>query len=169
MANIAVERIPEAAKHPLPLFQELEKRFEQVRKRAFELFETRGREPGHDFDDWVRAEHEVVGWPAAELAEENGEYKLEMTLPGFDPKEVEVAATPSEILVHAEIKPQKKTGADHIVWTEFGPNNVCRRFMLPQPIDVSKTKATLEHGLLKVIAEKAPVEKPKPIPIASAE
>ena len=168
MANIAIERIAEPQKHPLPLFQEMEKQLEEVRRRAFRLFETRGRELGHDFEDWIRAEHEIMGWSAAELAELDGEYKLEMTLPGFDPKQVEVAATPSEIVVHAEIKAEKKPGEDHILWTEFGPNNVYRRFALPRPIDVNRTKATLEHGLLKVLAEKAPAAKPMPIPIASA-
>jgi UDP-N-acetylmuramoylalanine-D-glutamate ligase len=29
--------------------------------RAYELFEERGREPGHDVDDWLRAERELKG------------------------------------------------------------------------------------------------------------
>lgn len=165
MANIAIERIAEPWKHPLPLFQEMEKQFEQVRGRAFQLFETRGCELGHDIDDWIRAEHEVMGWSAAELVESDGTYKLEMTLPGFDPKQIEVAATPSAIVVHAEIKGGKKA-AEHVLWTEFGPNCISRRFELPKPIDVNKTRATLDHGLLKVLAEKAPAAKPAAIPIA---
>lgn len=33
---------------------------DQIRKRAYEIYETRGREDGHDLDDWVRAEQEIV-------------------------------------------------------------------------------------------------------------
>jgi hypothetical protein len=33
---------------------------EQIRARAHELFEQRGREPGHDLDDWLQAEAEVT-------------------------------------------------------------------------------------------------------------
>ena len=33
---------------------------EQVRRRAFELYELRGREDGHDLDDWLQAESEIV-------------------------------------------------------------------------------------------------------------
>lgn len=33
---------------------------EQIRRRAFELFELRGREDGHDQDDWLQAESELV-------------------------------------------------------------------------------------------------------------
>jgi hypothetical protein len=32
---------------------------EAVALRAYELFQERGREPGRDVDDWLRAEHEV--------------------------------------------------------------------------------------------------------------
>ncbi|HYL15132.1 MAG TPA: DUF2934 domain-containing protein [Terriglobales bacterium] len=34
---------------------------EEVRHRAYELYEERGRENGHDLDDWLRAEAEVRG------------------------------------------------------------------------------------------------------------
>ena len=37
--------------------QELE---HQIRLRAHELYEARGREDGHDLDDWLRAEEEIT-------------------------------------------------------------------------------------------------------------
>jgi len=33
---------------------------EQIRARAHELFEQRGREQGHDLDDWLQAEADVT-------------------------------------------------------------------------------------------------------------
>ncbi len=32
---------------------------ETVRTRAYQLYEERGREGGHELDDWLRAEEEV--------------------------------------------------------------------------------------------------------------
>ncbi len=32
---------------------------EDIRKRAYELFEARGREDGHEREDWLRAEEEI--------------------------------------------------------------------------------------------------------------
>ena len=32
---------------------------EEIRRRAYQLFEERGREDGHDLDDWLRAEAEI--------------------------------------------------------------------------------------------------------------
>lgn len=36
-----------------------EERLEKIRQRAYELFEARGREEGHDFEDWLQAEAEI--------------------------------------------------------------------------------------------------------------
>lgn len=34
-------------------------REQEIRLRAYRLYEERGREDGHDIDDWLRAEAEV--------------------------------------------------------------------------------------------------------------
>jgi hypothetical protein len=36
---------------------------ERIRQRAFELFQLRGCQDGHDFDDWMQAEAEVRDKP----------------------------------------------------------------------------------------------------------
>ena len=41
---------------------------EQIRERAYQLYEQRGREDGHDLDDWLRAESEVGGKTRAAAA-----------------------------------------------------------------------------------------------------
>lgn len=33
---------------------------ERIRRRAYEIYELRGRESGRDFDDWLQAESEVT-------------------------------------------------------------------------------------------------------------
>lgn len=33
---------------------------EEIRRRAYELYEQRGREDSHDLDDWLRAEAEIT-------------------------------------------------------------------------------------------------------------
>jgi hypothetical protein len=34
---------------------------QQIRQRAYELYEQRGRTEGHDLDDWLQAEYEIKG------------------------------------------------------------------------------------------------------------
>jgi hypothetical protein len=45
--------------------QELE---HQIRLRAQELYEARGREDGHALDDWLRAEAEIMQKKAGTIA-----------------------------------------------------------------------------------------------------
>lgn len=49
---LLVARTPKTNLHP-----NLE---EEIRRRAYELYEIRGCEDGHDLDDWLRAEAEVT-------------------------------------------------------------------------------------------------------------
>jgi hypothetical protein len=37
---------------------------QQIRQRAYELYERRGRTDGHDWDDWLQAEREIKGTQA---------------------------------------------------------------------------------------------------------
>lgn len=41
---------------------------EEIRKRAYELFEARGGEEGHELEDWLRAEEEIKGGKTNALA-----------------------------------------------------------------------------------------------------
>jgi HSP20 family protein len=168
MANVAVEKVENKSAKPLPLFQEIEKQFEQVRRRAFELFEKGGRELGHPLQDWLTAEHEMMGWPAAELSEADSNYELSMMLPGYEPKDVQVTATPSEIIIHAKVETRKKTEETKCLWTEFQSNDVYRRFELPEAIDVEKTTANLDKGMLHIIAAKMPRAQAKPVEVRAA-
>jgi len=36
---------------------------EQIRRRAFELYVERGRQPGHELEDWLQAEFELTHRP----------------------------------------------------------------------------------------------------------
>ena len=37
---------------------------EQIRMRAFELYEQRGKQEGFDLEDWLQAEEEITGGQA---------------------------------------------------------------------------------------------------------
>ena len=36
------------------------RREEEIRRRAYEIYLTRGGEPGHDLEDWLQAERELT-------------------------------------------------------------------------------------------------------------
>ncbi|HVY94180.1 MAG TPA: Hsp20/alpha crystallin family protein [Bryobacteraceae bacterium] len=168
MANIAVQKAEGGKLGRSGLLEDLERQLDEVRRRAFGLFERRGRAFGHELEDWFAAERETNGWPAAELTEVDSKYNLSMTLPGYDPKDVQVTVTPSEIIVHANLDSTKKPENQRCLWSEFQSNDVFRRIELPEAIDVDKTAATLEKGMLHVSAAKSAKVQPKTVEVKSA-
>jgi HSP20 family protein len=166
MSQVAISKVSDASKTPVPVFEEIAKRLEGVQQRAFDLFEKRGRELGHDLEDWLKAEHELLGWPAAELAEKDGSYQMQISLPGFETKDVEVTATPTQFIVHAATNEEKSTQKGNVLWTEFGSNDIYWRFEVPNPINVDKVTATLENGILRINAPET--AKPKEVKAAKA-
>jgi hypothetical protein len=55
-ARPRAERRVEAAPEPV---RASEPSYEAVSIRAFEIWERNGRQPGHDVEDWLQAEHEL--------------------------------------------------------------------------------------------------------------
>ena len=35
---------------------------EMIHRRAYQIYERRGREPGHDLDDWLQAERDIKSY-----------------------------------------------------------------------------------------------------------
>ena len=52
---------------------------EYIRLRAYQLFEERGYEHGHDLEDWLQAEAEIIGLHAAAAATEARRKKARKT------------------------------------------------------------------------------------------
>jgi Protein of unknown function (DUF2934) len=41
----------------------------QIRAHAYRIYLQRGRQPGHDMDDWLQAEYDLVQLPVHEFAQ----------------------------------------------------------------------------------------------------
>ena len=160
MSNVVVEKIQEA-NQSRAILQETMDLLDKVRMRAFELFERRGGPHGNDMGDWLQAEKEVFRVPDMELAENEAEFQLQLALPGFDAKEIRVAALPDALIVEGEATHQHRgtNGAIHVC--EFGERRAFRQIPLPKPVDVDQVSATLDKGVLHVRAPKAEQKKTK--------
>jgi hypothetical protein len=49
-----------AKKPPATVTSEPQELEDRIRARAYQLYEARGRDNGHDLEDWLRAEKEVT-------------------------------------------------------------------------------------------------------------
>ncbi len=55
-------------KPPAPVTSEPQELESQIKLRAYELYEARGREDGHELEDWLRAEKEITQRKALAIA-----------------------------------------------------------------------------------------------------
>ena len=154
MANVAVEKCRECT-FPETLWEKMNAITEEIRRRAFNLFERRGQTMGTDLDDWLQAEREVVWSPASELIENKNDFRARLALPGFDPKDLEVTATPNALVVRAESAHTHEGKEGEVCFCEFSGQKLFRRLDLPSDIEVDKVTASLDKGMLEIVAPKA--------------
>jgi HSP20 family protein len=137
----------------LPIFAEFDEIADQIRKYAYELCTRRGFAGGHELDDWLTAERKIC-WPAAELTEEDDEFELKVALAGFEPEDIDVTATPKELIIKASHEKKEEGEREKVCWSEFRSNDVYRRVELPGEIDVDKIEAKFSRGMLEIEAHK---------------
>lgn len=154
MATIAVTKVKENRAESPSLFEEIKALAERVRQRAYELFQRRHPTEGSPLDDWLKAERELIWAPESDLVEKNGQFQLQIAVPGFDAKEISVTAFPDALTVRAEaVHRHEKSGGD-VYFCEFGEKTLFRQFDLPASIDIDNVTARLDKGVLQVSAAK---------------
>jgi HSP20 family molecular chaperone IbpA len=70
--------------------------------RAYDLYSQRGRSHGHDLQDWITAENELVRPQDVQIAASGGEWVIKARAPGFTARELQVGASPRKIIVWAQ-------------------------------------------------------------------
>ncbi len=113
---------------------------EQIRVLAYHLFESRGGGDGRDLDDWLEAERELIVAPGSEVVQHDGKFEIRMPAEGYEPREIHIAALPGSLVVKAA----SERNAEQKI--------LLRTIELPQPIDVDRTTARLDNGMLYVTA-----------------
>lgn len=160
MAPVNLHKL-QGANESQPLLQEMTDLLNIARARALELFEKRGGSVGNDVGDWLHAEREVFRVPEMELVETDGEFQLQLALPGYDAKDIRVAALAQAVIVEGEAAHQHQYSNGTVHLSEFGERRVFRLVPLPKPVDVNHVSATLDKGLLEIRAAKAEQRKGK--------
>jgi HSP20 family molecular chaperone IbpA len=82
-----------------PLLNEVR---ERITRRAYENFVDRGAVHGHDLDDWLNAERELIIKPAVEVYVEGHDMFVEVNLPEIDLANLTVHIAPSQLLISSD-------------------------------------------------------------------
>ena len=88
--------------------------------------------------------------PPTNVYEGNGQLSIAMPIPGAHPEHVEVLVRPSTIDVRAECKyPQE---VQHFLRHDWQVGSVATQISLPRTVDPMSARATLNFGVLVVMA-----------------
>lgn len=138
---------------------DVEKLFGQVRQRAFQLFEGRGRANGHDLDDWFKAESELLKPVPLEITEKDNIVHIRADVPGFKENELEVNLDAGVLTIKGEHREETEKKDEKTYHSEKRAQQIFRRIALPVNVIADKMTATLQDGVLELSAPKADVAK----------
>lgn len=157
MSAIAVQKVKEGDGIPSCWLGDLLQFTEQVRRKAFKLFEESGRPHGHEVNHWLEAERQLLSVPRYELFETAEAIDVCIAVPGFDADEISVAALSDAVLIRAESGPMHEKHEGAVRYSEFDDRALFRRIPLPAQIDVNRVTARLDKGILTIAAPKTKV------------
>ncbi len=121
-----------------------------IKHRAYDLFQARGANHGHDREDWFRAESELLTPVETKLDEADGGFTVRADVPGFSAKDVEVLVEPMRLIIHAKKQEVSQQQTGNSVRQEQVSNEILRTVDLPNEIDPDHTTATIKNEVLEV-------------------
>ena len=130
--------------------------YRSIATRAYKIYETRGRQDGHDLEDWFRAEAELLRPIRVEISGSNDQLTVQAELPGFRADEIKVGIEPHRVIVWVKKEDSNESQSPQAAGTE-----ILRVIDLPSEIDPTKAVTTLQGSILDLTL-------PRVMPAASA-
>jgi HSP20 family molecular chaperone IbpA len=126
-----------------------------IARRAFQIFEARGSQPGHEADDWFRAESEIVKRLYCGVLSLDDKISVTTDLSGFDESgEVELFVAPRHILLRGrEAAHTGGTSPDHDGSATPG-HVVLRSLALGAAIDPARVTTRFNGCALEIMLPK---------------
>ena len=144
---------------PSSFMQQINEFVTKIEKRAYELFELRGHENGHDLDDWFNAEGELFQAVPLEIKEEEKRLLIRAEIPGFEVDDLEISLEPSLLTIKGSHKKEIEKREKDSLYSETREQEIFRQVTLPVNVLPDRAEADLRDGVLEISAPKAEVRK----------
>jgi len=117
---------------------EIEDMYDQITRRAYEIFLDRGGIGTLDLEDWLMAEQQRLFKPAVHVEETACLITVTVRIGDVCPQDVQVVVTPDAMLIQAD--------------SSIAAKKIFRTVEFPRRIDVTKAEARLADGCLVLTA-----------------
>lgn len=148
-------------------FEDFAKNTQEIAKRAFELFEERGRRFGNDLEDWLKAEHELLRRVPIEIKDADGQLNLRAEVPGFTAENLKVSVDPKFVTIKGETESKEEKKEKDAYYSEWKSNKIFRTINLPHRVIPDQAKATVKDGILTITIPKGE-DKPNEVKVKPA-
>ena len=143
--------------------ERIERLYDAISRRAFELFERDGRVNGHDVNHWLEAEKEFLLPVQIGMEETGNEFVVRAKVPGFTASDLEVNVEPRRVTISGKRESKQETKEGKALRTEESSNEIFRAMELPSEVNATKVSATLKDGVLEIKIPKAETKKSIPM------
>ncbi|HYL16966.1 MAG TPA: DUF2934 domain-containing protein [Terriglobales bacterium] len=135
---------------PEDLHEEIEHVQLAVVRRAYELFEARGCEPGRDWEDWFRAESELLRPVSVSISESEERISVRANVLGFEENELRVSVEPRRITIlgKKEMSMTESEGGK-VEYIDWYPDQILKLIDLATDVMPEGSVVELQAGLLK--------------------
>lgn len=103
-------------------------------------------------DDFFTNFFEGNGLPAANIVENKDEFRVELSVSGFNKDEFSIEVEKNVLIISAkqESKQEEKDKEEKLIRQEFRSSSFSRSFVLPDNIDMEQISAQYNDGVLKL-------------------
>ena len=96
-----------------------------------------------------------------EISDKGEEYDIRAELPGIKKEDLDIDIEDNYLRINAKKFDETKEEEKNFKHSEFNYGEFSRTIQLPEEINIDKTEAKLEHGVLKITAPKLHKDKEK--------
>jgi HSP20 family molecular chaperone IbpA len=137
------------------VFDRIQQVYDSIARRAFEIFDSNGRWFGHELEDWLQAESELLHPVHLEVTESDDNLTVRAEVPGFSTKELEINVEPRRLTITGKHEAKEESKKGKTIYSERCAEQILRAVDLPAEVDGSKVTATLKDGILNIEMPKA--------------
>jgi len=130
-----------------------------IARRAFELFEARNCEHGHDLEDWLQAESELLRPVSVAVSETPDRFSIRADVFGFSQEDLRVGIEAQSVAILGRKSVRAGEQAQDPANADFSSENVLRLVDLSSEIDPTAAVVELQSGVLRF--ELSKVAKPQ--------
>lgn len=137
------------------LSSEAQRLMDSVARRAYEIFESKGRPIGMDLENWFQAEAELFERTPLQVTESPDALAVQADIHGYRPQELEVDLEPRRVTIIGKHQSDVQTNRSGASYSEFRSARLLRSVLLPVEIDLNRVSCQVKKGILELDIKKA--------------